>query len=101
MAGIRKIPFCSILKQLSSWNVYIASNKEKGTKPLPDYEIKRLQSEKEFEKWVINTYLPDFRKRHKSKRDPLKYASSGKEAQKKAALQQHEADCDKNDNETD
>lgn len=100
-AGIRKIPFCSILKQLSSWNVYIESNKEKGTKPLPDYEIKRLQSEKDFGKWVINTYLPDFRKRHKSKRDPLKYARSDKKVLAKAALQQYEANRDKIDNATD
>ena len=95
IAGITKIPICSILKQLSSWNVYIASNKEKGTKPLPGYEIKRLKSGELFKKWVINTYLPDFRRRHRSIMDPLKYASRGAAAQDMAAEQQYNSDPDK------
>ena len=51
-----------ILKQLSNWNVYNPSDKEKNKKqkrtaPLPGYENARKGSEADFREWVQNIYL--------------------------------------------
>lgn len=94
-AGIEKIPISSILKQLSSWNTYISSNTKKGIKPLSGYEIARLQTEKQFGKWVIEIYLPDYRQRHKIGRNPLNNTAHGDAAQDEAAIRLYKSDPDK------
>ena len=66
--GINNYSKDYILKQLSNWNVYNPSDKEKNkkqkrTEPLYGYESARKGSETDFRAWVKTIYLPYYRTR--------------------------------------
>lgn len=82
--GIKRIPEYSILRQLSSWNVYIDSNGKKGIPPIMLYDFYRNREKKDFEFWVTTRYWPDFIKRH-HKTIATEKEMHGKKALEKAA----------------
>jgi len=66
--GIYNYSESYILKQLSNWNVYNPSDKEKNkkqkrTKPLAGYKYATTGTDISFREWVKNTYLPYYRRR--------------------------------------
>ena len=80
--GINNYSEKYILKQLSNWNVYNPSDKEKNkrqkrTKPLVGYENAKKGSEEDFREWVKDIYLPYYKTRKTTKsissrrRDPF------------------------------
>ena len=58
------VPEWSIKKQLSSWNKYLSTLGNKGSKPIYLYDHYRERSEGLFKLWVIDRYLQEFKKHH-------------------------------------
>jgi hypothetical protein len=84
--GIQSIPLSSILKQLSSWNVYLSSYGEKGSMPIFLYDFYRERTKNDFEGWAERRYLPEFKKVH-SQSIALKKQRHGEAALDQAALE--------------
>lgn len=84
--GIHPIPLSSILKQLSSWNVYLSSYGKKGTMPILLYDFYRERTKDDFYEWVKRCYLPDFKKSHPQSIEPEKQRH-GEAALDQAALE--------------
>ena len=89
--GIQSIPLASILKQLSSWNVYLSSYGKKGTEPIFLYDFYRERPKEDFDGWVKRWYLPEFRKNHPQSIEPEKQRH-GEDALDQAALEQYNSD---------
>lgn len=84
--GIERIPSYAILRELSSWNVYIDTNGKKGIKPIMLCDFYREKRKKDFEYWVEKRYLPVFNNRQHKTVATEKEAHGNKALEKAAQL---------------